>query len=322
MLLKSSRKLIITLATSLFVLISLVTLKVNGGFLPIENQSNPHSTKDAIIASESMNSNEINSVNTQEERKSQPSILYEESIRDFDTSQGSADFLPVLMYHHLLPAAENIFLEEAAVLNLEIFEIQMAYLADQGFTALTLKETEMFLLGELEIPKNSILITFDDGYSSEAVYAADILRQYHLRAASFLITSQIEDSTQCFHPHTLSYLSWDQIQENRDVFEYAHHSHDMHHLKNGNSLLVESCEKTQKEDLRTSLSLLKSPYYAYPYGHKDDDLIEILKKKDYRMAFTTQEKLARPGDNLFQIGRYGITYHISFSRFQDIVHGH
>lgn len=322
MLLKNRRKWIIPLSFLLFILISLATLTVNGDFLSIESYPHSPSKQDEITPSDSIYSSEINSINFQIEEDAQPFILYEETIRNFDTSQGSADFLPILIYHHLLPARENIFSQEPAVLNLEIFENQMAYLADQGFTSLTLKETEMFLLGKLEIPKNSILITFDDGYSSEAVYAADILRQYDLRAASFLITSLIENETQSFHPHTLSYLSWDQIQENRDVFEYAHHSHDMHYLKEGKSLVVKSCEDTQQEDLKTSLSLLESPYYAYPYGHQSDDLIEVLKKKGYRMAFTTQEKTARPGDDLFQVGRYGITYHISFSRFQAIVHGH
>lgn len=250
------------------------------------------------------------------------SEFYERTVRSFDTNQGSADVLPVLMYHHLLPAADNIYPEEPAVMNLEIFEQQMAYLADQGFTTLTLKEAELFLRGELEIPRNSILITFDDGYASEAVYAADVLRRYDLKAASFLITSQIEDETEDFHPHELSYLSWEQIQENRDVFEYAHHSHDMHHLEENKSLLVVCCEDTLREDLRASLSLLESPYFAYPYGHKDCDVIQTLKDKDYRMAFSTREEMARPGEDLFRVGRFGITYHVSFERFQSIVHGY
>ncbi len=77
------------------------------------------------------------------------SEFYERTVRSFDTNQGSADVLPVLMYHHLLPAADNIYPEEPAVMNLETFEQQMAYLADQGFTTLTLKEAELFPRGLL-----------------------------------------------------------------------------------------------------------------------------------------------------------------------------
>ena len=117
-------------------------------------------------------------------------------------------------------------------------------------------------------------------------------------------------------------LSWEQTEESRDVFEYAHHSHDMHHLEGENSLLVESCQVTLREDLRSSHSLLKSPYFAYSYGHMDCGVIEILQDKDYRMAFSTWEAMVRPGDDLFRIGRFGITYHVSFSQFQSIVHGY
>lgn len=318
MLFKVNKALIISLVTMLSIIIGFTALTANGEIFSTRTEQDPVSYTAPELLAPQQGPKEI----SQASEEAEPSAFHERSVRDFDASQETADYLPVLMYHHLLPAAENIYPEEPAVLNLETFEQQMAYLSDHGFTALTLKEAELFLRGALEIPRKSVLITFDDGYASEAVYAAEVLRRYELQAASFLITSQIEEETQAFHPHELSYLSWDQIQESRDVFEYAHHSHDLHHLAEGNSMLVASCVETLREDLRASLSLLESPYFAYPYGQKDCDVIQLLKDKDYRMAFSTREEMARPGEDLFRVGRFGITYHVSFSQFQAIVHGY
>lgn len=92
-----------------------------------------------------------------------------------------ASVVPVLMYHHVSPTPGLITVSPAH------FAAQMRWLKRQGYTTLKLDALAGFLAGE-PVPAKSVVVSFDDGYLDNWVYAHPVLEQYGLHAVLFLIT--------------------------------------------------------------------------------------------------------------------------------------
>lgn len=245
-----------------------------------------------------------------------------EREREFDLSEGYAEKVSVLMYHHILPRDFNRHKNNTSVINLESFEEQMKYLYENNFVTLTLKEFESFMKGELKVPKKSVLITFDDGYQSKKVYGKPVLEKYGFNGVVFFITNSISKYTRDFSNDILSYKSLDEIHDSLGVFEYGGHTHNLHRLgEDKRGILTRVSYDVVIDDLFRSKSVIDSPYFAYPYGHYDDNTISILENMGYNMAFTIKKNYAKPMDNIFEVGRFGISPNVSFESFQDIVNG-
>jgi peptidoglycan/xylan/chitin deacetylase (PgdA/CDA1 family) len=97
--------------------------------------------------------------------------------------------VPVLMYHHVCPNPGLV------TVSPETFEEHMVYLARKKYHALTADEFLEFLQGKRALSGHNVLITFDDGYLDNYVYAYPILQRYGLKATIFAITGLIGDGT-------------------------------------------------------------------------------------------------------------------------------
>ena len=82
-----------------------------------------------------------------------------------------ASIVPVLMYHHVRPGAGMI------ATTPEHFEDQLRWLAKNGYTTLTAAQFARHLQGE-GVPRKSVLLTFDDGYLDNWVYAYPLLKKH------------------------------------------------------------------------------------------------------------------------------------------------
>lgn len=98
----------------------------------------------------------------------------------------SAYSLPVLMYHYVsrFPGAIAV--------SPEHFEDQCRGMAKHGWRGIGLDEAEDFLLKGAPLPPRSLLITFDDGYLDNYVYAWPILRKYGHKGVVFAVTERME----------------------------------------------------------------------------------------------------------------------------------
>ena len=67
-------------------------------------------------------------------------------------------------------------LQSTIVLTSE-FEKQMEYLAKHNYTSLTAEEFYLYMQNKITVPKNSILITFDDGFKNNLDAAYPILKK-------------------------------------------------------------------------------------------------------------------------------------------------
>lgn len=225
----------------------------------------------------------------------------------FSVKPGTAKQVPVLMYHYITPKEYNTEPGNKSVINLEAFEQGIDYLFEHGYYTATLSELEQYVRGQIALPDKSVVITFDDGYQNNYVYAYPILKKYGYKAAIFVIGSKLEQRTQAFDPAKKTYLSKEEMDSSRDVFEYHSHTFDLHHkgfekcgVKSAagqDPALVEKDIATMKE------RVVDSPYFAYPFGEKSAQMIYYLQKNGYRMAFTVRQGFVKPGDRLMALNR-------------------
>lgn len=229
--------------------------------------------------------------------------------------------IPCLMYHNIFKDGENTsYPESPYIISPKKFQEQMCFLCCNNFHTITLKELEKYLNNQINLPKNSVLITFDDGNKCSCYYGYPILEKYSFKAVNFLITSIIKDKTEPFNPAYMQYLSWNEINACKDVFEFACHTHNLHNYNDaGTSYLLTKSKEEVINDLKTSLDLLKTKYFSYPFGQYNDNAIEILKELGFTMAFTVNNGLIKPSDNMFLLKRNRITPQTTMADFKRIV---
>ncbi|MDN3019002.1 polysaccharide deacetylase family protein [Paenibacillus sp. BSR1-1] len=233
--------------------------------------------------------------------------------------KGTQKGIPVLLYHHILKLSENSSPNNTAVINLEKFEEQMKYLSDQGYYTASISELVSYMNGEKTLPDKTVVITFDDGHKTNYLYAYSVLKKYGFKAVSFLITNRISESPVPFNPAGLQFLSWPEINEMKDVFEFGSHTHGLHYTTNGIAAILIQPEQVVLEDLETSRDLLSTDYLAYPFGDYDAGTIELLKAAGYKYAFTTMPWNVKRGDNPFELGRKWVSPSFSLLEFDRLL---
>lgn len=138
-------------------------------------------------------------------------ILYQSYALNILLKKRTRGHCIVLMYHRILPTVERAasFSHEAITLQLDTFEKQIAYLRDK-FNVLSINELILHLKQQKPFPPKSILITFDDGWKDNYLYAMPILKKYKVPALIFLSTGFV-DNTKSFWQEHMSRLIWDVI---------------------------------------------------------------------------------------------------------------
>ncbi|MFC7371129.1 polysaccharide deacetylase family protein [Fictibacillus iocasae] len=252
-------------------------------------------------------------------------------IRSFPTGP-HASAVPILTYHrivdqqdlgstHMIKGKRNLM-----VVTKQEFATQMNHLKEEGYTSLSLKEVYHFLEQGLKVPEKSVVLTFDDGYKDNYIEAYPILKKYRFHAANFIITSKITKRVADYTPEYVQYFSIQEMQRSCDVFEFQSHSFDYH--KRGKdvtnkrmSYLVTKSEKEIVRDTNTSIFQLggEKLAFAYPYGEYTVKSMDALRKTGLTMAFTTENKKARPGDHIYEIPRYQILSTTTFEEFKEMI---
>lgn len=187
--------------------------------------------------------------------------------------------LPILMYHHIEPEALAKQLGHASLtVDDHIFETQMAYLQNRGYTPMYLRDLADWFDHQSALPTKPVIITVDDGYDDFYTYALPILKQFNFKSELFVPTGLLENP---------GYLSWGQvIESSHSQVDIAHHT-----WSHKNVAQSTSADFAQEIDLPTQQ--LKDhgfgpvDIFAYPYGTHNGIIESYLQKEGFRIAVTT-----------------------------------
>lgn len=240
-----------------------------------------------------------------------------DNVRDIYIKEGQqAEKVPVLMYHRVISEEDlddTHFDDQnnlhSTIILKENFEAQMQVLKDHDYTTLTAKELKLFLEKKIDVPKNSIVITLDDGFKNSYVETYPILKKHRFTALNFIITGAVTKKDNQYDSNTLQYLSVSDIEQSTDVFEFQSHTFDFHQRTNDDEsyLLAKSAEEVM-DDIHSSIVNLndRKRSFAYPYGEYNEGTIDLLEDFGFEMAFTVEPDMAMPGINLYEIPRIEI----------------
>ncbi|MGL4210288.1 MAG: polysaccharide deacetylase family protein, partial [Cetobacterium somerae] len=120
---------------------------------------------------------------------------------------------PWFLYHHI---------GESGVPT-DWFEEHLKNIWFLNMKTLTNKEMLESLEKNGKLPKNSVALTFDDGYYDNYRHAFPLLKKYKMKATLYLNTAYVENEEH----RAFTYLSWKEIEEMSasGVFDIQLHSH-------------------------------------------------------------------------------------------------
>lgn len=221
----------------------------------------------------------------------------------------TAKAVPVLMYHHVSPTPGLV------TITPENFRAQMRWLAEHGYATIGCADLARFLAGE-PLPAKSVLLTFDDGYLDNYVYAHPILAEFGLKAALFLITGSIGEgpARACAGegavPDTPSHgackeavqagradavmLRWSEIERMRAAGSFEFHSHTHSHTRWDK---VEPDRPARDAKLAADLAQSRAelherlgqatPHLCWPQGYHDDGYVATARAAGFTHLYTT-----------------------------------
>lgn len=205
-------------------------------------------------------------------------------------------FVPVFMYHHIrINPRPNDPVWAALNVSPDQLDQQLFYLNAHNYHTITLDELSDVLDGKISLPKNSIILTFDDGYRNFYENAFPLLKKYHMKAVQFVITQVVGIP---------AYLTWDQIIEmdKSGLVEIGAHTRHHPNLPDLSAVDIVDEIKGSKIDLEQHLKHQVN-WFAYPYGSYSPFIIQTVKDAGFKGAASTVYGTNQSKDNLYLFPR-------------------
>lgn len=228
------------------------------------------------------------------------------SISDGYVEIGEEFDLPVLGFHHIGPApagaSEGV---RTWYVSAPKFEQWLSHIVGQGYKPILASE----LIDGIEkrrLPKNAILVTFDDGPIDFYTYAWPILKKYNVKATMFLQS----------HVRSRNWLNDDQIKELNESELIEFQSHTKYHAymtriseAEGMNELVGSKEKIE--------SIIEKPVeaLAYPFGLYNKEVQRWVENAGYKVAFTIDGTSTQNINSPMGIHRYLVYEYSPIEKF-------
>ena len=135
-------------------------------------------------------------------------------------------------------------------------EEQLKYLKEQDFYFPSYQELSAYIKGEIDLPKKSVILTFDDGQKGFLKYGIPLLEKYQIPATSFIIVSQ--NGKEKVKKYASEYIT------------FQSHSYDMHkgggNIGHGGIISALNMEQIKEDLLKAQNIVENTEAFAYPYG--------------------------------------------------------
>ena len=211
------------------------------------------------------------------------------------SAAGAASSPPVtiLGYHHIGSPPAGTAHPELWV-RARLLRRQLAALARAGYRAVTLERVWRAWHGTGRLPAHPIVITFDDGYASQARLAAPALRAHGWPGVLNLQVSRLGARGGLTRRQVRGLL--------RAGWELDAHSITHPDLTHLSSRRLTAEVAGSRQALRAAFGV-PVDFFAYPFGHEDARARAAVRRAGFRGATTTRAKLADAATDPFALGR-------------------
>ncbi len=238
--------------------------------------------------------------------------------------------LPIIMYHSFLKDTNT---HGKFVISPDQLDNDMKYLTDNGYTSISVSDLIEYTKGNIKLPEKIIMITIDDGYYNNYLYAFPILKKYNMKAVISPIIKYSElysnhDENNAYYSH----ITWAQGKEMAEsgLVEFQNHTYDMHSMegerKGIRKLPGESVESYQKKlyaDLYNAHHLICDKFgctpqaIAFPFGAYTNDANTVINELGYKVSFSSVEGINTLSSTsaLFNLKRYNRPHGLSSAEY-------
>jgi len=209
--------------------------------------------------------------------------------------------VPILLYHRFGPTVAD-----GMTVTTKVFEWQMKYLKDNGYTVMPLSRLVAYYLKKgPPPPPRSVVIVADDGHKSVFTDMFPLVKKYRFPVTLFIYPSAISNASYA--------MTWDQLREIMKSGLMDVQSHSYWHpnfKKEKRRLKPDQYEKFVEMQLKKSAQKLEKELgvhvdmLAWPFGIYDDQLVLKAREAGYIAAFTIERRNATAADNIMKLPRY------------------
>ncbi len=221
----------------------------------------------------------------------------------------------ILTFHHVHPYADRLTVPP------DLFAEALRYV-QQRHAFITYESFKAWLFHDVPAPCGQVLLTFDDGYLDNYLFAYPVLDRLEIPAVVFPVTGLVQDSQQCREAMTaIGHKSlWEKVDptyfintaelaamRQSGLLAFASHSHTH----------ISFCGRTQwemQQEFSQSAACIRrfggesEPYgFCWPGGKFDAAALEAIRRSPYRLAFSTIDGAWHRGDDPYTIRRIDIS---------------
>lgn len=216
--------------------------------------------------------------------------------------------VPILMYHRIAVRPKGTTVPAHYVAP-GLFRRQLSALAMLGYEAVSLAQMHAGILGEGQLPRRPVVLTFDDGYQNYNTNAAPELERAGWKGTVFVVSGLAGSTNDWDNRHgdvVEPLMDYDTI---RSLAQRGHEigSHTRTHVR-----LAHVPPEAAKEEICTAKETLESelgrnvPYFCYPYGDHNSDVRQLVREAGHTGATTVRRGKNTSETDPFQWNRINV----------------
>lgn len=228
--------------------------------------------------------------------------------------------VPILMYHSILRSTNtggNYIITESA------FEADLRYLKENNYTTVVMQDLIDYVYNGKSLPEKPVVLTFDDGYSNNFLYAYPLLEKYNSKAVVSLIGyyTDLYSKTPDENP-SYSHITWDNVNEmiKSGLVEFQNHSYNLHTTDKGRNGTKKKRGESNEEYralLNSDLGKLQDAFktnsnytpttFTYPFGSVSNASFDIIKTMGFKASLSCESgmnHITRDPECLYMLKRY------------------
>jgi peptidoglycan/xylan/chitin deacetylase (PgdA/CDA1 family) len=203
--------------------------------------------------------------------------------------------IPIFLYHYVeVVRNPKDTMRVRLAVRTDVFEKQLQTIQAAGFETAFMRDVPAILAGK-ETAKNTVILTFDDGYEDFYTDVFPLLQKYNMKATLYVINDFVG---------TNDYVTEAQLEELAASGFVEIGAHTLHHkdLKILSSAKAHDEIAGSKNDLEGRLHQpIES--FAYPFGSLKNETVKIVRDAGFATAVTTKGGALQSSDGLLLLRR-------------------
>lgn len=189
--------------------------------------------------------------------------------------------IPIMVYHSVRPyIPDESAYQDAYDVTPELLEEELQYLHKQGYHTVTFAAVSEYFERGTPLPEKPVILSFDDGWRNQFVYAFPLLQKYGAKGTFFIFTNPIEYEKD-------HWMSWDEVRTlDRAGMEIGGHTKThpiLRDIMSDAALDIEigGGKKLIEERIGHPITA-----FAYPFGLFNSETNAAVLRAGYHMART------------------------------------